>query len=251
MSSPKEPNFFSTEYDRGLDWYKQCFSEPARAYGEASVNYTKKHVFGKVPSRMFRLLPNVKLLYIVRDPIERIISHYTHNCAVTGAEHQEIDPIDVALLPPNESGYVQTSRYHYQIAQYLTHYSMENILLIESERLREMRSEVLAKVFEFIGVDPTVEMQAFQDEHHETEGKRTWSTLGAFLINTSIGKKVKNGAKFVIPSQWVERVKETLREDVRKPMIDAEVEERVRTYLKDDVEKLRQLTGRDFDSWSI
>jgi hypothetical protein len=68
---------------------------------------------------------------------------------------------------------------------------MENILLIESERLREMRSEVLAKVFEFIGVDPTVEMQAFQDEHHETEGKRTWSTLGAFLINTSIGKKVK------------------------------------------------------------
>jgi len=128
---------------------------------------------------------------------------------------------------------------------------MENILLIESERLREMRSEVLAKVFEFIGVDPTVEMQAFQDEHHETEGKRTWSTLGAFLINTSIGKKVKNGAKFVIPSQWVERVKETLREDVRKPMIDAEVEERVRTYLKDDVEKLRQLTGRDFDSWSI
>lgn len=251
MSSPKEPNFFSTEYGRDLKWYRQCFSSASRARGESSANYTKCHVFDGVPERMHRLLPDVKLLYLVRDPIERMVSHYTHNCAVTGADHQETRPVNEALLPPSASGYVQTSRYHYQISRYLTHYSLEDILFVESERLRESRSDVLAEVFEFIGVDSTVEEEVFREELHQSTGKTKWSNVGVYLTQNRARKIVKHLAKKIVPDYWVGNVRRMLRENVKKPSISIEVEERVCAYLKHDVEKLRGLTGKDFEAWSL
>jgi hypothetical protein len=251
MSTPKEPNFFSTEYDRSIDWYRQCFSSASKARGEASVNYTKRHVFDKVPERMHGLLPDVKLLYLIRDPIERAISHYTHNCAAAGADHRETRPVDEALLPPSESGYVQTSRYYYQISRYLKHYSLEDILFIESERLREMRSDVLTEIFEFINVDTNSEKEIPREDHHLSGNKEGWSKTGIFLTQTSVGKTIKDAAKNILPNTLSDRVKKMLKYNVNKPSLKTEAEEKLYSYLKNDVKKLQRITGKNFELWSI
>jgi hypothetical protein len=90
-SSIKETNYFNTIADlcKGLSWYKSLFRNKGKYAFEASTNYTKRHIFPGVPERMYSILPKVKLIYILRDPIERIVSHYIHNYA-HGREKSQI-----------------------------------------------------------------------------------------------------------------------------------------------------------------
>jgi len=247
MSSPKETGFFLRRTDQDLDWYQQCFSGAARAYGETCTNYAKHPDFDGVPERMHSLLPDIKLLYLVRDPVERAVSHYVHNWVVK-REHRSAEEV---LCPPDESWYVNVGRYHYQLSQYLEYYSLENIRVIESERLRSARTEVLFEIFEFIGVEPDVQREWVQAEYNTSEERQRSTDAAEFLIHTSIGQAIKNIGKAVVPSSWVERGKELLLQNAEKPTIDREVRERVRAFLQEDVEQLRRLTGKEFGSWSL
>src|SRR5437016_1007207 len=80
MSSVKETNFFVEEraWGKGRRWYEGLFDAAgtATAVGEASPTYSMFPLFAGVPERMARLLPEARLIYLVRDPIERIRSAY-------------------------------------------------------------------------------------------------------------------------------------------------------------------------------
>ena len=80
VSEPKELDFFiEPRYGKlGLDWYRRQFGSAAIAAGESSVNYTKCHKYPGVAARMHRHLPDVRLIYMVRDPFDRIESHWVH-----------------------------------------------------------------------------------------------------------------------------------------------------------------------------
>lgn len=84
MSDRKETDFFirARNYRRGTDWYEDRFPASGQARGECSPNYTKAHLFPRVARRMHDLVPDVHLVYMVRDPIDRIVSHYVGNRAV-------------------------------------------------------------------------------------------------------------------------------------------------------------------------
>jgi hypothetical protein len=196
---------------------------------------------------MHRLLPDIKLLYLVRDPVERAISHYVHNQAA----RRENDSVEKALYPPGESWYVNVSRYHYQISQYLEYYSWENICVIESERLRNERMKTVAEIFEFIGVKPDVTEEQVRPEHHKSEEKQRTTGAVEFLIHTNVGRTLKSIGKAIVPSSLVEHGKELLWRDARKPKVSQEIRGCVREFLKEDVEQLRRLTGNEFASWSL
>ncbi len=81
MSRPKELNFFVAElnWDLGADWYASHFDPGADVRGETSPHYTNRPRLEGVARRMRELLDDVRILYAVRDPIERLLSHYVHN----------------------------------------------------------------------------------------------------------------------------------------------------------------------------
>ena len=81
ISNPKELNFFIAErnWPRGLDWYRAQFDATAPVRVEASPNYTAYPQHKGVPERMAEVVPDARLIYIVRDPIERIAAHWVHN----------------------------------------------------------------------------------------------------------------------------------------------------------------------------
>src|SRR5213078_3047078 len=83
MSRPKELNYFIEErnWPRGVDWYRRHFDPRARVRGESSPNYTAYPQHEGVPKRMHSLLPDARLIYLVRDPLERIAAHWVHNYA--------------------------------------------------------------------------------------------------------------------------------------------------------------------------
>ena len=104
MSYVKELNFFVKEHKwrRGVKWYQSNFSGSARIYGETSPAYTNYPVFSGVPERIYSTLPLAKLIYLVRDPLKRIFSHYIQ-CY---ANRKEDRPFQVALQNFKSNPYV-------------------------------------------------------------------------------------------------------------------------------------------------
>jgi len=82
------------------------FYREAKIHGESSVNYTNFPQFKNVPKRMYSLVPEAKLIYVLRDPIERVISHYIHAYANGGEKR----PFAKAISDPN-SEYIFRSKY--------------------------------------------------------------------------------------------------------------------------------------------
>ena len=83
MVTPKEPNFFSDDdvYARGISWYRSLYEQTDKYLlrGEASTHYTKLPTYSSAVARLStHLSPDIKLIYVVRHPIERIVSHYIH-----------------------------------------------------------------------------------------------------------------------------------------------------------------------------
>ena len=116
MSKPKELNFFIEErnWPRGLDWYRRHFDAGAKVRGEASPNYTAYPQHVGVPERMHSVVPDAKLLYMVRDPLDRIAAHWVHNYA----KRREKGDLRATLMHPNTS-YLARSHYYMQLQQFL------------------------------------------------------------------------------------------------------------------------------------
>jgi hypothetical protein len=167
MSSRKEPDFFSkaANFDKGLDWYRSLFASRSKVCGEVSPSYSKSHMHRGVPGRLYRTVPAVKLIYILRDPIERMISHYLHSKS-RGRQKQLLT--EALAAKSYRNNYVRTSMYRYQISAFLRRFPLERILIATTEDLKENRTETLRAMFQFIGVDPDFESCEFNKLLHQT-----------------------------------------------------------------------------------
>ncbi len=163
MSRPKELNFFNGpprtppgdgsswwrcgQWHRGLDWYARHFDPEAPVRGESSPAYTSPS-YPEVPARMAQVIPDARLVYLVRDPVDRAVSQYAHHRR-DGAEHR---PLSEALLD-EDSQYLARSRYAERLRPHLQHRPGAQILVVVQERLRDRPREELRRLFDFVGVD--------------------------------------------------------------------------------------------------
>ncbi|HEX6283884.1 MAG TPA: sulfotransferase domain-containing protein, partial [Pyrinomonadaceae bacterium] len=143
----KAPEYFVAEsnFRRGIDWYRKQFAgagPDAIAVGEASNAYAKYPKFDGVPQRVAECIPDVRLVYIVRDPIARIRSHYQ----TRSAEGTERLPFDVAVF--RNPIYLNYSRYALQIERYLEYFPREQMMVITAEDLRNHRVTTVKAVYE-------------------------------------------------------------------------------------------------------
>ena len=198
---------------------------------------------------MHELLPEAKLIYLVRDPIERAISHYVHNWA----KRRWSTSIRETMLPVEESWPLAVSRYHMQLSQYLEYYSMRDLLVVQSERLRRRPGDVMEEVFRFIGVDPSIAQKegAFEEEHHVSTEKARKNGLAAFLTESALGRAAKNAGKRLVPQRTIEWAKDALWSEVKKPTLRDDIRTQAQDYLREDVDQLRALTGKEFAGWSV
>jgi Sulfotransferase domain len=245
MSSPKELNFFIRErnWRRGMEWYRAQFDPQAPVRGESSPNYTTyPHHLG-IPERMREVVPGARLIFLVRDPIERIAAHWIHNYA----KRRERGDLRTTLLHPNTT-YVLRSQYHLQLRQFLNHYSESQVLVLEQEDLRLRRSETLREVFSFLGVDPSFEHPRFHRERHRSARKRRATWLGMKLQPL---RRTKWGARTPKVVWNVLDVGLALGRPIPRPEVREALGPEVLEVLHEDADRLRQLTGRRFESWSV
>ena len=245
MSTPKELNFFIQErnWQRGLEWYREHFDPSSPVRGESSPNYTTyPHHLG-VAQRMREVVPDAKLIFLVRDPIERIAAHWVHNYA----KRRERGDLRATLLHPNTT-YVLRSQYHLQLRQFQNHFPDSQILVLEQEQLRLRRIETLREVFAYLGVDPEFEHPRFHRERHRSSRKRRATWLGMKvqpLRRTRWGSRVPrflwNALDVGLP----------LGKTIPRPEVRDAVGPEVLEVLHDDANRLREATGRRLESWSV
>jgi Sulfotransferase domain len=245
MSKPKELNFFIEErnWPRGVDWYKSQFDADARVRGEASPNYTAFPQHDGVPKRMASVVPDAKLIYMVRDPLERIAAHWVHNYA----KRREKGTLAETLVHPNTS-YVTRSKYAMQLERFLEHYPKEQVLVFQQSELRHRRMETLRQVFEFIGVDPDFNHPRFEQERHQTSGKTRATRLAVRL--EKMGRS-RRGRMFPANFWLLLDDRLPLRRAIKRPDVRASLPPETLDELRADGERLRELTGRDFSNWKI
>src|SRR6476659_3786562 len=172
MSKPKELNFFVEElnWDLGLDWYRGRFDDRFAVRGESSPHYTNLPYFTGVAKRIHEHIPDARLIYMVRDPISRILSHWCH---AVGAGYER-RPMEDALARGDQT-YVTRSRYWMQLQPYLEHFDRSQIEVITQEELQSDRDGTMRKAFAFAGVDGSFHSEQFSREWEKstaTESER-------------------------------------------------------------------------------
>jgi hypothetical protein len=164
MAPRKEVGFFvggpNGHWHRGWDWYASLFDASVPVRGESSPGYTSPS-HPQVAARMASRLPDVRLVYLVRDPVRRAVSQFRHHQR-EGDEHR---PVAEAILDP-DSQYIARSRYHERLEPFLRHFTTEQILVVVQERLLANRRAELSRVFAHVGADPQWWGPALQQRWH-------------------------------------------------------------------------------------
>ena len=151
-SRPKELNFFDLHWDKGVEWYRSHFqgAESYLAAGEASP-HTMRDL--RCAERIQRLLPEARLLFVLRDPVQRAWSNYTYNLA-RGIQ----DPgqsLDQALdTEDGRARYLDKGFYLDQLRAFAEACGGERMRVLFAEQLRGDPQACLEPVFRFLGVDP-------------------------------------------------------------------------------------------------
>lgn len=244
MSRLKEPEYFIEErnWSRGLDWYRSCF-RAASIRGEASANYSACKRFPGVPARAFEAVPDARLIYLMRDPLNRVVSHWIHNFAA-GVESR---PIREAV---RHDTYVERSRYWMQLQAFLQHFSPEQVLIVQSERLRRNRTEVLREIFTFLEIDPDFWHPRFRLARHLSSIKRRRTPLGQRLADTGLLRRIE-----ALPQPWRWQLKYMVffpfSRPIKRPELDPSTRDWLVERLRDDVAELRAFSGMEFAGWSV
>jgi len=163
-ASRKEIHFFDNKYHKGIDWYKKQFPDNAIT-GEASPYYI---IHPHVPRRILKTNPHVKIIILLRNPVDRAYSHYHHGFR-RGAEKssfqdaikQEPQRIEGELekMYDDESyysyayqhfTYLERGKYVKQLEKWFKYFNNDQILIIKSESLFEDTNNTMEIIFKFL-----------------------------------------------------------------------------------------------------
>lgn len=149
----KEAHFFSHDdvWARGLEWYASLFAHapPDRLTGEASPSYTHPVRGAVAAERIASVLPDVRLVFVARNPVERLRSHYRHQVQ-RGRERR---PFLEAVAAEGNS-YVARSCYHACLGAYLERFPREQICIVRFEDVVEEGAPGWRTVLGHLGLSP-------------------------------------------------------------------------------------------------
>ena len=261
LGREKEPEFFSFDehFDRGLDWYLDLYEEaqPGQLLLDASTGYTRYPQYPDAAARLYDHAPDAKLIYVLRDPVQRAYSHYVHRWS---KELHINEPFDVPFEEHIKSDpmCIQSSDYRLQIQQYLKYFSSDAILCVFSHELRSNPDAVVRQVCDFIGVQDHPDLRTPADGRDNDSSKFLESR-----IRVAITDRIKS---FPIVSTGYKMLPQSVRElgyrMIRRstiarasesafspPPMKPETQERLRDQFRESNEWVAAFTGTELPIW--
>ena len=248
MCEPKEPQYFvdTPHRPKALEWYLGLFEGAGkeRYLGESSTFYTMIPQFTGTAEKIHAFNPDARLLYIMRDPVDRIVSHYWHMVR----QVEEWRPF--AQVLEEDGTYLAITDYAMQMRPYLDLFGHERVMTLTFEEMTANPLSSVNAIFEWLGLPPLDSLslagQAFNARPESLRGPR-----GAAILHR------------VRRSGWWDRVAPFCPSPIRK--LGRRITERrvqpneydfgeviaaLRPTLAERVADLSALLGRDFPEWS-
>jgi Sulfotransferase domain len=251
MSKPKELNFFVEElsWDLGMDWYRSRFDDRFAVRGESSPHYTNQPRFKGVAERIKEHCPDAKLIYMVRDPIKRILSHWVH---ATGAGYETGQMEEVLSRP--DTAYVQRSLYWMQLQPYLELFDRDRIEVFAQEELQSDRGGTMRRAFAFAGVNEDFTSEQFDREWEKSSAKSgdKYQVMERLIKLPGLRSFDRNFDRLPESLRWIVEkvVHDPEKPSAPKPKLPDENFERLRGRFRDDVAGIQEFAGRRFAGWN-
>jgi hypothetical protein len=269
FSYPKEPVFFQTEYELGMDYYWATYF---KGYGGQTHAGEAAHQNLRLPyvaRRVHQAVPDAKLILICRDPVERAFSAYWHNHtrkrdrrsfedAVaenlerlrTGPffEDEEEAKLYADAVNRRDNGgqvpfasYVDSGYYASHIERYASLFGRDRIKVLYFEDLARAPQEVADSVYAHLGLQPI--------ELRDTAAQNT--PIHPALAMVFRGVAALPGLSR-IPSSWRAKVRTVLSLSFSssKPEMRPETRRQLSEHFRPHNQRLAEITGRNLDHWS-
>ncbi|WP_150297365.1 sulfotransferase family protein [Salipiger aestuarii] len=245
MSRMKETDFFvpKMNFPLGMSWYQSQFDPGYSIYGEASPSYAMCHLWRGVPARIHGVLPNVRLIFLARDPVDRFVSHYQHAWNTGTARVQPADLIDSQV----GQNMLETSRYARQINAYLEHFPREQLFIIDFDQLSRDPQAVMDGVVDFVGVS-RCEIAGIPTRNDAASNarlpgfvQRAWRSRGLRRFDRYISRSARDRARNLL----------SVAPNRGAPEVGAELRAEVAERLAPDAHAFRALSGLPFDDWQV
>lgn len=244
---PKEPGFFAFEdrWAEGFEWYENLFDfDPDRhTFGlDGSTDYAKHPFCSGIADRLAASAPRrFKLIYVVRDPFERLESHARHvqmNRKEVG-QFPSVRPdhsLDNGISPVS----LAVSRHATQLDHYRSFYDAGDLIIVKFEDLISDQSGTMQKLYAFLGLDAH---EGHYVHSNDASAQKTdsdlWRTLNGLGVLTTI-------AKWIVPKP----LRNLLRERLKKPVVaegrfqlSADEKQRIAGELEPEFLRLEQEYG--------
>lgn len=248
VSRDKEARFFQDPACR--DWlglYQANFVPGTRYRAESTPFYSKSPCFPGVVDRLAELAPDARLLYLVRDPLERIVAEYVEQMQWGAASR----PLDVELSDAEDprNWLVASSRYATQLKELRRRFDADRVLVVDLADLAADTPAVMGEIFGFLGLPPLALAEADFGRFNARDDKRAYPDWLQALRSGPAGRAAHRLPDR--PRAAVSRMVGRLRGRVEAPRLsDAQVT-RLEHVLRPEVDELRTLTGRPFGTWSL
>jgi hypothetical protein len=202
MTTPKEPCYFSDDvvYARGPEWYASLFeaAAPGDLRGESSTHYTKLPTYPRTVERVRASLPDVKLVYVMRHPVERLVSQYIHEWSVGRVD----GPIDdgVRILPE----LVDYGRYAMQLEPWINSFGFSAVLPMFAERLRTDPQGELERLARFIGLEEQARWDPALAERNRSDERLRRCAWRDAVVGAPVLRSIRRG---LVPKRIRDRVR--------------------------------------------
>lgn len=235
-----EPHYFSSAYERGLDWYRDQFRDAAshEVIGEKSADYFAHPL---APQRIATLLPKVPLIVQLRNPIERAYSDY---CMLYRRGVVGDDPAEYLMQPDSaQPRFLIDGLYGRHLRAYRDHFPTQQIKIVLHEDIAAMPSVTIADVCRHIGVPVHVARAEVRARKNDSE---------APMLPLSVRQFLQPAKSLVEPLRrraWFRWMHARLARPIAYPPLTDDIRRRLCDYYSEDVEQVGRMIDRDLSAW--
>jgi len=247
MSTPKEPNFFSDDrqYNKGTDWYTSLFEEAGEnaLCGESSTHYSKLPDYPQTVARLKQWKDSYKFIYVMRHPVDRLVSHYIHQWS------EGVITCDINEAIDKFPELVDYSCYARQLQPYFDTFGQDCVLPVFFESVRSDPQSQLLRIGKFLGYDGDMIWQHELDAQNVSSHRERKFRGYSILVKSGFATRLR---RLFIPQSFRDWVKARLRMKDR-PQLDEANLCRIEEIFDQDLGNLSEwlgtrITCRNFSS---